>query len=253
MTATDMTMSRGGAIARAADLTFPASGNSMTWRYLGALAIFFIMVGSGAYLFFSGDDLPPPRQIRDITIIKLVQPPPPPPPPPPQQQKMIEAPKPTEADIREEQPVEKPKDAPPKEAKNDEPPPGPLSLDAKAVGPGDLFNLGGKPGGNPYGGGGGGGGGSALGRFTAIVQKQVQEALAANSKTRSAAINGVQIRIWADSTGRVNRVQLLSSTGDAEIDQAIRNEVFAGLMLREPPPPGAPMPILTRVTERHPS
>jgi len=251
VTATDMTMSRGGDIARATDRTLSASDRSVTWRYISALAIFFILVGSGAYLFFRGDDLPPPRQIRDITIIKLVQPPPPPP-PPPQQQKMIEAPKPTEADIREEQPVEKPKDAPPKDAKNDEPPPGPLSLDAKATGPGDLFNLGGKPGGNPYG-GGGGGGGSALGRFTAIVQKQVQEALAANAKTRSAAINGVQIRIWADSTGRVSRVQLLSSTGDAEIDQAIRNEVFAGLMLREPPPPGAPMPILTRVTERRPS
>ncbi len=64
---------------------------------------------------------------------------------------MIEQPKMAEPEFKEEKPVDKPKDEPVKDAKNDEPP-GPLSLDAKATGPGDLFNLGGKPGGNPYGG-----------------------------------------------------------------------------------------------------
>ena len=249
MTRTDTALWQGADIVRAADRAASTPGNGVLWRYVGALAVVAVAVGGGVYLFFTGDDLPPPRQIREITIIKIVQPPPPPPPPPPEQ-KMIEQPKLTEADIREEQPVEKPRDAPPKEAKNDAPPPGPLSLDAKAVGPGDLFNLGGKPGGNPYG-GGGGGGGSRWGWYASMVQKQIEAALRANAKTRSAAIQ-VQVRIWADSTGRVSKIQLVSSSGDAEIDKALSNEVFAGLMLREPPPQGMPMPILTRVTERRP-
>jgi membrane protein involved in colicin uptake len=125
-----------------------------------------------------------------------------------------------------------------------------LSLDAKAVGPGDLFNLGGKPGGNPY--GGGGGGGSRWGWYASIVQTQIESALRANNKTRNATMQ-VEIRLWADGTGRVSRIQLVSSTGDAELDATIRDNVLGGLMLREPPPKDMPMPMVTRVTARRPS
>jgi hypothetical protein len=221
--------------------------NRVWLRYVSALMLMFAAIGGSIYYFLRGEEMPAPRQIRELTLLNIVPPPPPLPPPPPPEQKMIEAPKPTEADIREDAPVETPKDAPPDLAKSDEPPPGPLAIDAKPVGPGDLFNLGGKPGGSGY--GGGGGGGSALGRFTAIVTKQLQEALAANPKTRSATMQ-IRLRVWADSTGRVRRIELVSSSGNAEIDAAIRTEVFAGLVLREPPPPGVPMPIVTRVTER---
>jgi periplasmic protein TonB len=58
--------------------------------------------------------------------------------------------------------------------------------------------------------------------------------------------------VWADGSGRINRIQLVSSTGDAELDSVIRNEVFNGLTLREPPPKDMPMPIVTRVTENRP-
>ncbi len=81
---------------------------------------------------------------------------------------------------------------------------------------------------------------------------QIQSALESNPKTRRAAMQ-VQIRLWADSTGRISRIQLVSSTGDAEVDAAIRNDVFNGMMLREPPPKDMPMPVVTRVTARRPS
>jgi hypothetical protein len=45
----------------------------------------------------------------------------------------------------------------------------------------------------------------------------------------------------------------VSSTGDAELDAIIRDEVLGGLTLREPPPKDMPMPVVTRVTERRPS
>jgi outer membrane biosynthesis protein TonB len=220
-------------------------------RYGAALAAIAVLFAGAGYLLFGGNDMPPPRQVREITIVNITPPPPPPPPPPQQQpeQKMVEQPKMADPQIKEDKPVDKPKDEPAKDAKNDEPP-GPLALDAKAVGPGDLFNLAGKPGGSPY--GGGGGGGSRWGWYASIVQTQIETALRANSKTRRAVLQ-VQIRLWADATGRVNRVQLVSSTGDAELDAIIRDEVLGGLTLREPPPKDMPMPVVTRVTERRPS
>jgi TonB family protein len=134
------------------------------------------------------------------------------------------------------------------EAKKDEPPPAPLSLDAKATGPGDLFNLGGKPGGRGLL-GGGGGGGSRWGYYASMVQTQIEAALRAHPKSRN-AVGQVIVRIWSDASGRVSRVQ--ASSGDAEFDQVVR-EALAGLVLREPPPREMPMPIVTRVTERRAS
>ncbi len=161
---------------------------------------------------------------------------------------MIEQEKLDHPEFKEEKPIEQPRPEP-KSAKDDQPP-GPLSLDAKGQGPGDLFNLGGKPGGSPY--GGAGGGGSKWGWYASMVQAQLESALRANPRTRNARMQA-QIRIWANASGRVTRVQLVSSTGDAELDAIIRNEVFGSLVLREPPPKDMPMPMVTRVTARRPS
>jgi periplasmic protein TonB len=217
-------------------------------RYGAALAVIVLLFGGVGYFLIGHDDMPPPRQVRELTIVNVVPPPPPPPPPKMPEQKMIEQPKMAEQEFKEDKPLEKPKDEPVKDAKNNEPP-GPLSLDAKAVGPGDLFNLGGKPGGNPY---GGGGGGSRWGWYASIVQSQIEAALRANSRTRNAVMQ-VRIRLWADGSGHVNRVQLVSSTGDAELDAVLRDDVLGSLMLREPPPKDMPMPMITRVTARRPS
>ncbi|ABD06928.1 conserved hypothetical protein [Rhodopseudomonas palustris HaA2] len=225
------------------------SGRRSALRYGAALAILTVLFVGGYRFLFDGDDLPPPRQVHEITIVNLPPPPPPPPAPPPPEQKMIEQPKMAEQEFKEEQPIEKPQDEPVKEAKNSEPP-GPLSLDAKPTGPGDLFNLGGKPGGNPY--GGGGGGGSRWGWYASIVQSQIESALRGNQRTQRAVLQ-VQIRLWADSTGKISRVQLVSSTGDAELDRIIRDDVLGSLTLREPPPKDMPMPMVTRVTARRPS
>ena len=224
---------------------------SAVLRYGAVVAVVALFLGGIVYFFLGHDDLPPPRQVRDLTIVNVTLPPPPPPPPPQQQpeQTMIEQPKLAEPAFKEEKPVDKPKDEPAKDAKNDEPP-GPLSLDAKPTGPGDLFNLGGKPGGNPY--GGGGGGGSRWGWYTTIITSQVEAAIRANPKTRNMATQ-IQVRLWVDGSGHVTRVVLTPSSGNPEIDAALRNEVIGSLTLREPPPKDMPMPVVTRVTARRPS
>jgi outer membrane biosynthesis protein TonB len=156
---------------------------------------------------------------------------------------------PVKQEIIEEKPVETPQDAPPD--KSDEPLPGPPALDDLGKGPGELL---GRPGGKGFigGGGGGGGGGSRWGWYASIVQSQIETALRANDRTRQAVLK-VQIRLWSDPVGRVSRVQLMSSTGDSSLDAVIRDQVLAGLRLREPPPKDMPMPIIIRVSAHKPT
>jgi periplasmic protein TonB len=200
-------------------------------------------------LFLRDKDQAPIRQVQEITMVTIQPPPPPPPPPQPiQQPKMIEQPKIVEPEVKQEKPQERPKEAPPKPL--DAPPStAPLGLDAKPTGPGDAFNLVGNPSGNGL--LGGGGGGSRWGWYASLVQTQIEEALRANKKTRDAAMR-IEIRLWPDAAGRIERVQLVSSTGNAAVDAAITEEVLIGLKLREPPPKDMPVPIVTRVTERRP-
>ena len=84
------------------------------------------------------------------------------------------------------------------------------------------------------------------------MQAQIEAALRANEKTRHAVMR-IQVRLWSDATGRINRVQLVSSSGNSELDAVIRDQILSGLTLREPPPKDMPMPMNTRVTARRPS
>src|SRR5262249_5448567 len=154
----------------------------------------------------------------------------------------------------------KPQDLlPPDEPRPASPPAGPLALASEGEGPGDAFNLAGNPGGRGLLSGGGlgdgsgglgGGGGNPFGRDFAQAAAELGEPLPRNKPTPSASLR-VELRLWTDPAGRVSKVQLLRSTGDAEVDQAIQSVV--GLRLRQPPPPGSPMPMVLRVTARRPT
>ncbi|NVO18004.1 MAG: TonB C-terminal domain-containing protein [Rhodoplanes sp.] len=218
-------------------------------RWLGfAVGGAVVVAIAAAGFLLSGGDPDPPRRVQEFMIVNIPPPPPPPPPevqPPPEQQ-MVEQPKMVEPEIKQEKPVEQPKDEKPNDSRSDEPP-GPLALDADAKGPGDMAA---KKGGRPI--TGGGGGGSRWGWYATMVQTQLEQALRSNPKTKNAVMQ-VQVRVWADSSGRISRIVLVSSTGSADVDDAIRNEVMAGIVLREPPPADMPMPMVTRITARRPT
>jgi hypothetical protein len=55
----------------------------------------------------------------------------------------------------------------------------------------------------------------------------------------------VQIQLWADGDGRIYRIQMISSTGDAQLDAIIRDDVLGSLMLGEPLPSDMPVPTIT--------
>ncbi len=66
-----------------------------------------------------------------------------------------------------------------------------------------------------------GGGGTRFGLYAAQGQSGIKEALLQNSRTRTASISGVVIRIWVDNTARVTRAQLVGTTGNPSLDSAI--------------------------------
>jgi len=144
----------------------------------------------------------------------------------------------------QEKPAEQPK---PKAAA----PLAPLGTGLKGDGPG-LSGLGGSgEGGGLFGGTNSGGGGSKWGWYAGQVQARVAEAVRRN-KTASSANIQIKVRIWADSTGRITRAKMEGSTGHGDVDQAIQNEVLAGLQLTQPPPAGMPMPIVMRLSVHQP-
>ena len=53
----------------------------------------------------------------------------------------------------------------------------------------------------------------------------------------------VQVRLWSTPRAGSAACNWSSSTGDAELDAVVRDEVLGGLTLREPPPKDMPMPI----------
>jgi TonB family protein len=219
----------------------------------GVVIVLLTLAGFAVRWIARNRESPPPRKVMQFTVV-TVQPPQmkPPPPPPPVTPPKVEEPDTTRVNL-------KPQDLlPPDEPRPASPPAGPLALATEGEGPGDAFNLAGNPGGRGLLSGGGlgdgsgglGGGGNPYGWYYAQVADELGEALRRNARITRAAVR-VEIRLWADPTGRVSKVQLLRSTGDPEVDQAIQSVV--GLRLRQPPPAGSPMPMVLRVTARRPT
>lgn len=151
--------------------------------------------------------------------------------------------------IKETAAVEEP---PPDEAPSSEPAPD-VGTDLTGPGGPDGFNIGRSKGGTGRGGAGlGGAPRSRWGYYAGQVQKTIADALRQNPKLRRAALSA-QVRVWADSNGRITRVTLAKSTGNRELDDVLTSEALRGLQLAEAPPQGMPMPINLKLTARRPN
>ena len=213
-----------------------------------ALLVGALVLIGGGWFFLSkpGTKSEPVRKAPEPLVIKLVMPPPPPPPPPPKVQppppkderKVEQAP--TEKPV--EKPVEKPAEKPPE------------SLGTSIKGGEGMAGLSAGGGNGMLGGTGTGkGGGSSMARWYAgQMGTKIAEALRNNRKTRSANMR-VEAQVWVDPSGRITRATLDRSTGDATLDEALKNEVLPGIQIADPPPQGMRMPIPYRFTARRPN
>jgi TonB family protein len=227
---------------------------------LGAALVIVVLLSAALRWILTHHERPTgaPRKVVTLTgaVLKPPEPlkPTAPPPPPVVKPKQIDEPQRNRVEIKATD-IPPPTGAPPPQNA----PGGRLSLASEATGEGDAFNLVGNPGGRGLlsGGGlgdgiGGGMGSGTGGRYAWYYSKiaaQLEEELR-KSKRLSTAEARVELRIWTDSSGRITRVQLIRSTGNREIDEAIQSVV--GLRLRDPPPADIPMPMIARVIARRP-
>lgn len=236
---------------------------SIGWGTLkvGALAGALGLGALGVRWIGAHRQAPGPRKVMQFTVVN-VQPqqarplPPPPPVAPPKVQEQAE-PQANRVEL-------KATDIPPPDA----PPPssappagGPLSIASEATGAGDAFNLAGNPGGRGLltGGGlgdgsgdgqlGGGSAASRYGWYYSRLAAGIEDEFRRQKDLVSAATRA-EVRVWVDPAGVVTRVQLVRTTGNPRLDQAIQSVV--GLRFREPPPDDLPMPMILRVTARRP-
>ncbi|MEO8151959.1 MAG: energy transducer TonB [Rhizobacter sp.] len=183
-----------------------------------------------------------PEARHKVQQISLVRPPPPPPPPKPPE-KPPEPPK-----IKEELKIEPPKpvDEPKPAQQPDAPPPGPLGVDAQGTGPGDGFGLAGRPGGRDVTLGGGGGGMSAT-LFANNVARHIAQELARMGPLRAVEYR-VDLRVWLSRDGRVERHEIIRSSGDANVDRMIVDGLAHIGALRQGVPENMTQPLRIRVT-----
>lgn len=167
-----------------------------------------------AVIFWPSTQVPgTERFIQEITI---VQPPPPPPPPEPEDPIMEEEPdiiEPTdEPQVQEDvqQVADTPSDAPTTSSEA-------AGLDRPADAGSDSFRLAAGGGGGLFGRGGGGGG-----SWGAYVETHIRRALQRDPRTRSAD-GFVRVSVNIDDQGRIGAARLRSSTGDPQLDAAIRD------------------------------
>lgn len=205
---------------------------------LGLVAV--ITAGVVLVRQLGGEKKSAPRLEQTMVAIKPLPPPPPPPPPPttPPQQQTEEQTQVSEQDMK-----------PADEAPADPSPS--LGTGLTGSGPSDGFGLGGKDKGYIGGRGAGGGGGSRFGGYFTQVVQAITDALGRNPATRNAKFD-VRVRVWSDATGRVSKVRLLSSTGEADLDRAIRTEALLGCQLPDIPA-DMHMPLELRLNLRRPN
>ena len=187
-----------------------------------------------------------PRKKQAVQQISLLKPPPPPPPKPEQ--------KPPEPQVKKEEvkmpEPDKPPDPQPAQA---EPPPGPdLGVDAAGAGNGDSFGLVGKPGGKDIttiGGGGGGTGRAEFAMYANLIRHSLQEEFSRNRKLQGSDYRAI-VRVWIGADGRIERFELVGSTGNPDTDSLIRTAMTGLPSLSEPPPANMPQPVRLRINSR---
>ena len=185
----------------------------------------------------------PKRPAASMVVPVLTPPPATPPPPPPPQQKIEE----------KAEEVNQVDDT----AQKDDAPPAPVdaSVSTGIKGSGaDSFNLSNRSKKN-FLEGGDGQPKRKHGKYDwyfAQVQRTLRETLLGDRRTRSADFV-VEVRIWPDKNGRVEKAKIVGTTGSKSVDAALASEILPGLQLQEPPPAGMKLPITLRFTARHPS
>ncbi|WP_412528365.1 TonB family protein [Burkholderia lata] len=217
-------------------------------RYVKPVAIALVLAGVAALIWrFAGDTAGVKRVSAPqvTTVIPL-----PPPPPPPKQ-------KPPPEKVKEEvkTPVDRPTIAPkPSEApKPSDNQPKQMTMNADAQAGTDNFGIGAGDGSGMLGSGGGGKFGNAsYAQYMVYVLQRAIEQDKGVQEAGGARFAG-SLNLWMDTSGRITKVTIAQSTGDAKIDAAVVAAVEALGQVDEVPPPATSYPVLVKLQGRKPA
>jgi outer membrane biosynthesis protein TonB len=224
------------------------SVNKTVWITSATVALVFICAGGFLIKTLMTDN--GHRDIKkQVQMMRLVSPPPP---PPKVEEKPIPEVKPKET-LKEDK-FEAPRlDAPPQANSNDKPQGKDLGLDAEG-GPGsDSFGLKGIPGGQTIIGGGGSGGGSPMGQYAwyaRIIQDEIRDAVQKHLSQNGGIPKGkleTVLKIVLDDKGSIVRFEIMNSSGDHKLDDALKSTV-KGMMISQRPPDGMPRALSLKVS-----
>jgi len=197
-----------------------------------ALAVLLVM-GMGAALLLRVVLVEQPTPNRHLVSVALVR--------PPEIQHPLE--QPTAKPPEESGPsIDMPENMP------ETPPVGDrLGMDAAGGAGGDAFGLIGKKGGRSL--VGADADGDRLQRYAGVIERDLSAHLSGYSNIRRRNYS-VVVRLWIKKDGAIEDVQLVDSTGSADLDHAIRRALSGLGRLHEVPPPDMPQPVRLRLTAR---
>lgn len=198
-------------------------------QYLLGAALMLLLAGGVYGIMHTVLSAPPSRMKQMVQQITLL----PPPPPPPVEQ-------PPQPEVKEDVPL--PQSAPVNH--DDAPPPGNLGLDADASGGSDGFQLQARKGGRSLLDAGG-----PFGWFGNLIQQSIYKALSANKTIRGANYN-VNLRLWLNHDGSVQRVELEDSTGNPALDKSIKLAVANVRSIGKELPADLPQPVRLKIDYR---
>lgn len=198
-----------------------------------------VVIVAIALIFFVRSMLLAPAPKPTVQQISLLVPPPPPkvdtPPPPPEIKEEVKL---------EEKQVE-PEPTP--DTPSDEPPPGDLlGLDADGGAGADGFGLIGKKGGRGL---IGSGEGSRFAWYAGTLKEQLSEHLSDRDEVRKKRYS-VRVLMWINADATIKRVQVVDSTGNKSVDNALRGALDKVTRVAEAPPEDMPQPVRLRISSR---
>ena len=197
---------------------------------LGLWTVAFAFFGGSVLLvmkFISGPHSKPPV-VHNIALIK--QPPPPPPKPP---EKPPEPPPKVKEEVKIDQPKEIPKPDEPKAPDEKPASEKPLALDANGSAGSDGFGLAASKGGRDLLSTGSGGAGGAY--YSGLLQRQFFEALSRNRKVLKEEFR-VVVKVWLGDDGRVQKADIVSGSGNPQVDDMIQVTLLEMSPLKDVPP-----------------
>ncbi|HDR8920595.1 energy transducer TonB [Burkholderia vietnamiensis] len=216
-------------------------------RYVKPVAIALALAALAALIWhFAGDTAGVKRASAPqvTTVIPLPPPPPPPPKKPPPEKVKDEVKTPVERPTIAPKPSEapKPSDDQPKQ----------MTMNAPAQAGTDSFNIGAGDGSGMVGSGGGKFGNASYAQYMVYVLQRAIEQDKGVQEAGGARFAG-SLNLWMDASGRITKVTIAQSTGDAKIDAAVLAAVESLGRVDEAPPPATAYPVLVRLQGRKPA